>query len=47
MKEVAQVVGLAVSRVSQIHTEVLAKLKLALGQPSPEKLTEKNARRLK
>ncbi len=47
MKEVAQVVGLAVSRVSQIHTEVLAKLKLALGQPSPEKQPEKNARRLK
>jgi RNA polymerase sigma factor for flagellar operon FliA len=47
MKEVAEVVGLAVSRVSQIHTEILAKLKLALGQQSPEKLTQNNARRSK
>jgi RNA polymerase sigma factor FliA len=47
MKEVAQVVGLAVSRVSQIHTEVLAKLKLALGQQTPEKPNGNNARRSK
>ena len=31
MKEVAEVVGLAVSRVSQIHAATLAKLKTALG----------------
>ena len=30
MKEVAEVVGLAISRVSQIHTAVLAKLKASL-----------------
>jgi RNA polymerase sigma factor for flagellar operon FliA len=47
MKEVAEVVGVAVSRVSQIHTEILAKLKLALGQQSPEKRTENNVRRSK
>jgi RNA polymerase sigma factor for flagellar operon FliA len=41
MKEVAEVVGLAVSRVSQIHTAVLAKLKAALGHLEPEQ--KKNA----
>jgi RNA polymerase sigma factor for flagellar operon FliA len=32
MKEVAEVVGIAVSRVSQIHTAVLAKLKTSLAR---------------
>lgn len=36
MKEVAQVVGLAVSRVSQIHAATLAKLKGSLGHLEPE-----------
>jgi len=35
MKEVAQVVGLAVSRVSQIHAETLRKLKASLSTPAP------------
>jgi len=35
MKEVAQVVGLAVSRVSQIHAATLAKLKSSLGHVEP------------
>ena len=35
MKEVAQVVGLAVSRVSQIHAATLAKLKSSLGHIEP------------
>jgi RNA polymerase sigma factor for flagellar operon FliA len=47
MKEVAEIVGLAVSRVSQIHTEILAKLKQALGPQSPEKSMKNNARRSK
>ncbi len=35
MKEVAEVVGLAISRVSQIHSAVLAKLKTSLGPVNP------------
>ncbi|RXH57260.1 sigma-70 family RNA polymerase sigma factor [Granulicella sibirica] len=37
MKEVAEIVGLAVSRVSQIHFATLAKLKVALGHHEPGK----------
>ncbi|ADW70911.1 sigma-70 family RNA polymerase sigma factor [Granulicella tundricola] len=40
MKEVAEVVGLAVSRVSQIHSAVLAKLKAALGHLAPEDVSK-------
>jgi RNA polymerase sigma factor for flagellar operon FliA len=36
MREVAQVVGLAVSRVSQIHGAVLAKLRASLSESTPQ-----------
>ena len=36
MKEVAEIVGLAVSRVSQIHFATIAKLRSTLGQQDPE-----------
>ncbi len=45
MKEVAEVVGLAVSRVSQIHTAVLAKLKNTLQPQSTAPQVRKQMRR--
>jgi RNA polymerase sigma factor for flagellar operon FliA len=47
MKEVAQVVGLAVSRVSQIHFATINKLRLSLGAASPEQTQRDNSRRSK
>ncbi len=35
MKQVSEVVGIAVSRVSQIHSAALSKLRAALGPPPP------------
>lgn len=42
MKEVAEVVGVALSRVSQIHYAALTKLKRTLGHLQPEPPTEAN-----
>ena len=45
MKEVSQVVGLAVSRVSQIHAETLRKLKASLTTPAPAQKNSAGTRR--
>ncbi len=45
MREVAEVVGLAVSRVSQLHTAALEKLKEKLGVPSAERQPQRVLRR--
>jgi RNA polymerase sigma factor for flagellar operon FliA len=45
MKEVAEIVGLAISRVSQIHFATLAKLKLALGHTESKRPRTPDMRR--
>jgi RNA polymerase sigma factor for flagellar operon FliA len=47
MKEVAQVIGIAVSRVSQIHFATIAKLKVLLSGQSQEQSASTKLRRVK